>query len=325
MAKMTKKKELFLAAIQANDRTPVETLDGTNFIEPQDGSKLELMPENEENNTVSGSINTQNPHIIGMMGAQAELNFLMRSVGDAAAPDWATVAQAAGLELASIEVGVDSYKYELSPSEGVGLALTLWHYGGSKETLGATLKKAGNLKFQWKISAEMGKAAQFNLTGGKGAAVALPSAGTQPTVTKVEGVTPAVSQLTKSIIGEESYVPLNFSFEGGEVVEQRFDGSEFGYGECDITDRKIKWSAQVYADSPDVLDPMTAMRAASSGVLSFNWGRVGEKMEISSQAAQIIDIKENYAGNIPVWDISGICIDNDLLITINADLTGEGS
>ena len=306
---MNKKHDIYVASIQTVEGTAEAGLGSGHFIEVLPDSKLDMTFENDENETVSGTFGSD-PSIQGAARVDCQLDFNLRSFGSGVA-DWATISQGAGFALSTDIVG-ESNEYTLKQSMK-SKDVTVWKHNGTE------VKKAHNLIFDWKIAGEINKKCTLSLIG-KGCLTALPGAGVSPTVTKSGHLTPAILPVTKVIFGSAVYSPLKFEFSGNNVVEQRVSGSDFGYGKSEMTDRKIKFSCQVYSEVTSVIDPYAAMRTGTSTELSFEFGPTGKKIKLITEHANILDIKESTSGNLIVWDISGDCNDDDFSIIVNSDL-----
>lgn len=303
---MLDKGRIYCAQIQGTWGTAETDITGSDFIEPNEDASLDIMAENDDNITVSGSTG-QNPVILGPMHTEATLPFNMRSVG-ANAPDWATMAQTAHWSLAT-NTGV--HTLTLPAITATQKDMTLWEYNGGMVT------KASNLMFDWEISGEINKKCVFSLLSGKGVLDAIPAALAIPSVTKSGGFTPAIVAATKTILGSAVYSPLSFKIKGNNTVEQLVSGAAYGYGKSRISNRKVEFELQVYAELPATVDPYTAMRAGTETVLSIEFGKTGERIRIYTASANIKDIKKSKSGGLIVWDITGIICDDDLTVTVN--------
>lgn len=302
---MIDKGRIYCAQIQAAWGTPETDISGTDFMEVLEDSNIVIVNENDNNPTVSGGFG-QNEVVIGAARTEATMNFNMRSFGATPAPDWCTFAQAAGFVLAGTN------PYTLVPAAiGVHKDITVWMYNGGR------VIKAGNMMFDWEISADINKKAIISFTNGKGTLIALPTALASPTVTKSGAFTPVVLPMTKTILGSSAYSPLSFSIKGNSTIEQYVTGTSFGYGKSEITNREMEFEIVAYAELPATADPYTAMRAGGGTELTIEWGKTGEHIEITTDSANIKDIKEDKSGNLITWTISGLILDDDLTITVN--------
>lgn len=311
---MIRKGDLFLGQVQPAWGTPETDLIGADYLEVLDSSFLNVISENEKNPTVSGSFG-QNAPIIGAMRTECQLDFNMRSFGASTIADWVAMARAAGLTPATV-TATGGNRYVLTPTalSATPVDITVWRYNNGQ------LIRAGNVMFDWMISAEINKKCLFSMTNGKGNLVALPSAAAYPTTAKIGTITPAVLPITKTILGSAVYSPLSFEISSNTIVEQRISGAGLGYGKSEITGREIDFKFQVYSEAPGIIDPYTAMRAGAESAISLVWGPATRQITIASASAVIQNVEESVNGNIVVWDITGVIADEDLTITVNSDL-----
>lgn len=315
---MIKTHEAYLAKIQSAYGTPEDNLGADDFVEVLQDSKLDIIPSSDEYKTCAGRF-SQNPAVIGSTYCDVQLDFNLRSFGADVIPDYANLWQAGNMKLTPTDV-TNGIKYVLTPADESKDA-TVWKYGGSKKSNGSQLKKAENCQFDWKISSESGKRAVLSLIG-KGTLAGIPVASSIPSgLTKSNAFVPAFLNTTKVILGSAVYRMIKWEYSANNVVEMSPDGSEYGYGPNEVTDQSIKWAITVYAESPNVIDPYTALLNSQEGQISFMYGPQGRKISITSLQSQLIDIKESSQGNIVSWDLSGLCIDNIFEAVINADLT----
>lgn len=309
---MNSKNELFTGKLQTTFGTKETPAIVDNFMEVLEGSKLDIVNETEDLLTVCSGFG-QNAPLVGPMRADVQLDFGMRSFGVSVVPDWMVVAQAAGFAL---ETNIAGY-YKLTPTdvdEQFTKDMTVWHYRRGNTTAGI-LKKCYNVVFDWSISGEINKIAKISFVG-KGAVDTVPASTTVTTCgTKIGTVTPAIIPTSKVIVGSTSYVPLSFEIKGNQPVEQRIGGS-YGYDVTEIGDRKIDFTVKVYADSPSVVDPITALRNSTKDAFTFIWGNAGERVKIHSTSAVISDVKESTSGNLIVYDIAGKFVDNNFAISV---------
>jgi hypothetical protein len=192
---------------------------------------------------------------------------------------------------------------------------TLWQYK-EKE-----LTKYGNLMFSWKIDFELNKKCVLNLSDAKGQIVALPADADQPEVTTSGLSTPSVNPCVSVILGGSVYQPIKGTFTGGLVVEQKVDGSENGYSDANINDRKPTWSMEVYKEIPSVSSPHTDLINQTNAEVSITFGTTGKKIKLIASKCSIKSIKEGSSGNYATWTLEGPVNDDDFKIIINSDLT----
>lgn len=315
---MVTSSELYLARLQAALGVGEAALTASDWIDCLGESKLDIVPTSDPMRTVSGR-SSQDASVPGLINADIQLDFVIRSAGAAVLPHWMKIAQAARLALTETVVD-NGTKYILKPSD-IHKDVTVWKYGGAPGANKSQLKQAVNCVFDWKITQEVGKKAIISFQSGKGSILNLPISGTLPTIVKPELYTPALLSADLISLFGQSYKLIKYEISGSVVVEQRLDGTTFsGYGNTEATDHEIKFAITVYADTPNVIDPYTAWRNSTTGDILITYGKTGEKISHNIGDAQIDDIKESKQGNITSWDMTGISIDNNYTLTVNSDL-----
>jgi len=312
---MIKKGRIYLGQIQDAWGTPETDLVAGDFLEVNEDVEMSVICENEKNPTINGGYG-QNAVILGAKRAECSLPFNVRSFGSTTVPDWCTMAQAAGFDLAESFIDPE-YKYILTPTAlgTTQVDATIWEYNIGQVT------KAGNMVFDWELSGESNKKCMFNMIGGKGVVQALPATGSRPTITKSAAYCPAIVSPTKTILGSATYSLISFSFKGNNTIEQFVDGSTYGYGKSRITNREIDFELQVYAEIPATVNPYTTMDAGSETTITINFGKTGEKIDIDTDSANIQNIERTESGNLVAWTITGVIVDDDLTITVNSDVS----
>ena len=313
---MHKNNEVYLAALQEVYGTE-ETLSATDYLEVLDSSSLSISPTSDPVNTVAGTLQNQNAEVVGLYTGECQLDLPICGGKD---PHWIRLAPAAGLSVTPTTVG-ESTKYTLAHTD-VCEDATVWKASMNRRTKKSTIRKLKNVVFDWKIGSDIGKMATFGLTG-KGAVVGLPTEGALFSVTKSGLYVPAVLPVSsKLFIGSAAYKLVKWEITGGNVTEQEIDDSEaYGYGVGEITDRKTNFSFTLYQTTPNVVDPHTALNNGTSGNITLEWGKVGEKITLTGSNAMIKNISESTQGNILSWDITGYFVDNAISIVVNSDLT----
>lgn len=323
---MTPEQEIFLVKTQAGIGVPETSLVADDLLEATGDSKLEVVPAFEEVDTVSGLFGNE-PSVLGLVNATAGLSAFVRSKGNASGglkPDIDPLAKATGMIESEILCTGDKSKYKYSPALESCLVkdITAWHYSGGCGIGQSILRKFGNIQGNWKISAKTGGKAKFELTDGKGIYLG-ESASTRPTVASsiLHKVYPATIPLVILIDGV-AYNVLDFSFEGGNTVDQYIKVTEqYGYGASEITKKKGKFDFTCYSEIGKQFPMAKVLDGALEGAMALTWGPTGEKIEIVAAYPQYKDCKFESSGNLSVWKVSGELTRNDFSITFNSDLT----
>lgn len=310
---MNKKNDIYFAKQQTVLGTPETTMASANFIEPTTDSSVNMIFENESVETCQATFASA-PAIQGAARGEANLQFNLRSFGAAVKPDWVTMLESCGCTTADATVGA-THKYTITQST-TSKDFTLWKFNGTE------CKKFGNMMGAWSISGDINKKCVLTVDA-KGTLVSIPTTVTAPSFTVNGSATPAILPVTKTVFGSTTlYSPLKFSFTSNNVIEQRINGTGFGYGTSELTDRKIQFSVTLYSELVSVCDPYTSMRNNTVSELSFEFGGVtGRKIKLIGLYANIKDIKESAEGNIRTWEISGDMTANDFSIIVNSDAT----
>lgn len=315
---MIKELDCFLVKMQATFGSQGDDLDGNNFFPALPDSKIEVIPAMNDIEIVS-AIYDQDISVRGFVNVNAQLSCYMRSLGLLVEPDYGLLARASGFAAAGPTSGKFTYTPITTVTDSTGNDLEVWHYVGGLGTSGSILTKAGNVMGDWKISADIGKPAVFQLSGAKGIYVSQAAATMVGSIVKNRGLIPAALPVTVSINGV-SYKVLKFEFTGKNTVEQYIDCSEtYGFGNTEITKKKIGFSFTCYADASlsRPLDAVIAGAVVDDVVLT--WGITARKIEIKATDPQFTDCKNGESGGLITWEVSGICTQNNFLITQNSD------
>jgi hypothetical protein len=172
----------------------------------------------------------------------------------------------------------------------------------------------------WDIDIAANKFAKLNLT--LGGAYGGESILTQPSVTKMRAVSPAIKGATISIFSN-AYQLLTAKITGGQTLAHRTNVAETnGMGGSDLTDRKIKVALKFYAD-PAITNiakhPAQITRAATSSAFSIAWGTIGltsPAFVISGSAMQFTKPKLSDEGGIITFDVDGQLNANDITLSV---------
>jgi hypothetical protein len=315
---MIKELECFLAKKQAVRGTAGDDLDGNNFFPALPDSKLEVVPETTPIETVSADYD-QDISVRGFVNVNAQLSCYMRSLGITTEPDYAVLARAAGFAVDGPTDGIFTLTPITAVTDSTGDDLEVWHYLGGIGTNGSVLTKAGNIVGDWKLSAEVGKPPIFQLTGAKGKFISQAAATMVVSIVKDRSLIPPVLPLTVSINGV-AYKLLKFEFSGRNTVEQYIDCAEtYGFGETEITKKKIGFSFTCYANA-SLANPLTAVLAgAVVDDVVLTWGITNRKTQITVTEPQFIDCKVTESGGLTSWEVTGIATQNNLTIVQNSD------
>jgi hypothetical protein len=255
----------------------------------------------------------------GFVNANVDLSCYMRSLGDSTEPDYGLLAKASGWAVAGPTAGKYTYIPITTVTDSTGNDLEVWHYGGGIGSNASVLTKVGNVMGNWKITGDVGKPVVFSLTGAKGIFISQAAATMAESVIKNRTLIPAALPVTVSINGV-SYKIMKFSFEGGNTVEQYIDCAEaYGFGDSEITKKKIKFGFTCYANAA-LANPLDAVIAGDVVAdVSIIWGKALYTTKILVDDPQFTDCKTVDIGGLTGWEVSGIATQNDITIIQNND------
>jgi len=311
--------KLFLLRLQNVERTPETVLLNSHFIEVIKDSKLEPDVQETAIKLVGSGID-QYPSVVGRRKANCTLAHYMRGYGTGNLPHWVNNARAAWFTLSE-----NNGYYILRPSNVAQIAATVWEYSGDTGASSSLVYKAGNIKFDWKITLDFSgdNVAKIEFTG-VGAEVADYANATHPVVVKNRTAVPGLTGVTLTINGDSDYRPLQFEFTGGQPVEATVDPSQTsGVGICKVTDREIKFTGKVYRDVTGTTSPSSALRAGTAAATSFSWGS-GECI-LRSNYTQITKCVPTEENGIQTWDLEGICQRNHFEIRVKGGASSSSS
>jgi hypothetical protein len=165
----------------------------------------------------------------------------------------------------------------------------------------------------------VGKPVVFALTGAKGLFVSQAAATMVTSVVKDRTLIPAALPVTVSI-NSVVYKIMKFSFEGGNTVEQYIDcAATYGFGDSEITKKKIKFAFTAYANAA-LANPLDAVIAGDVVAdVSIIWGKTLYTTKILVDDPQFTDCKTVDVGGLTGWEVTGNATANDITITQNND------
>jgi hypothetical protein len=315
---MIKELECFLAKKQVTFGAQGDDLTGDNYFPALPDSKVEIIPAMTDIETVS-AIYDQDIAVRGMVNANAELSCYMRSLGDATEPDYALLARASGWAVAGPTGGKYTLTPIINPTTSTGDDLEVWHYLGGIGSNASVLTKIGNVIGNWKITGDVGKPVVFSLTGAKGIFITQAAATMVTSVVKDRTLIPAALPVTVSINGVV-YKIMKFSFDGGNSVEQYIDcAATYGFGDSEITKKKVKFSFTCYANAA-LANPLDAVIAGDVVAdVSIIWGKALYTTKILVDDPQFTDCKTVDVGGLTGWEVTGNATQNDITIVQNND------
>jgi hypothetical protein len=321
---MISKLELFLYKTQSvlgydYDMAGAASLAGSDLLECLHGSKIDSEPVVEAVVNVAGSLD-QDPAIPGQEPSKGTINMKMiPGVNSGASlPDWARVLCGSCGFAAETVTGTGASSFTITPISAFTTAGMIWHYTGNVSANSALLQKHYNLVGDWKIKLEANKAPEISFT--LDGAFHSQTDSTQPSATKSRVSAQALKAATISIVNSSTYQLISAEISGNQAPQSTEDPSEEnGMGVSRVTDRKIKFSAKVYAQKAATNDQKTALRNSTEGQIAFGWGTGDKIMTIGGSYSQLTKCVRGEQNGISTWDIEGQWNRNDFAITINAE------
>ena len=319
---MIKKMELFLlkaqGALNMNyTAAGATTFAGSDLIEVLDGSTIDSQQTSEAVVNVAGVLD-QDAAIPGEEPSKGTINMKMIPAvnsGDSI-PDWARMLTycCAFSSAQTTSAGADYFL--ITPISTFTNAGIIQHYTGSTDSNGSIAAKHYNCVADWKITLSANKVPEisFPLVG----AFYGESAGTQPSVSKARVSATALKGATIVIIGSSTYRFISGDISGNQAPQNTTDPSQSnGMGVSKITDRKIKSTAKVYADTIATNDPKTALRNSTEGAIQFQWGSGASKINIGGTYAQITKCERADQNGITTYDLELQWNRNNFKIELN--------
>jgi hypothetical protein len=286
-------------------------MDASCFIEPLKGSTLTCNQDVEEIETVSGGFD-QDPAVPGNKSANVTLSFPITPSDGTNAPGWMAVGQCAGMS-----INHTGSTWTLSPVNDSTNTGVVNYYAGAGSDGVCLLYKAYNTNYDWKVTVEAGKVPKIEYTG-QGAFYGIPTDSTLPTVSKAGINATAFKSATVTINGQSAYKLISAELSGNQAVAVTVDPSQAGgIDRGEITARKIKFTAKVYAVKAGTIDPVTALEAKTEGALSFGWGSGANHITMGGSYAQITKCTPADENGIVTWGIEGQLNRNDFAMSIN--------
>jgi hypothetical protein len=307
--------EMILAKIQATFGTMATPLTSADYVQPGK-PVLGLDVATAEVETVGVTFG-QDSSVVGAREASFSCSFPMRSGAAEGVPgDWALFLQACGFKET---INGHIHSYAIAQSQADWKDLTLWAFSGGHGSNAALRQVIANALFSAKINLDFNTCyGSIDFTG-KGAYAELPVVATQPTCTRKTLKTPNLLGF-RGFFMMSSYHLLSLNFDIANEISvvnnpQASDGS--GKGVSLLTSMKIKFDAKVYVDTAMSEQPQKTLTDGTSGTITVAFGTEPNAFSIVSGAAQIISVKESEQNKVKTYDISGICVDNNLTISVD--------
>lgn len=316
------KLNLLLSKKQAVQGTKEAALVYTDFVTVDDTFSLDYKKEFSEQSLVQGILG-QPQRVGGVSSVEVKVSMPIIPTGDATPlPNVDPFLRSCGLKYA-----LATKKHTYTPKLAVVTDyadMTLWGYTGDKTASDSVLTKCANTMFDAEITGEVGKPAMCTFTG-KGVPDGVPASATYPATATalIAAVPPAILKNCVVTINGGTFSLLKFSVKTGNDVQLiKSAADESGYLQAMITGVKSAWSATVYMvdASTAANNPLTGMAAGTLATTSIKFGAATDSLiSIVSGASksQITECKQGADNGIMTWELAGIFVDNDYLLTIN--------
>jgi len=313
----------FLFKKQSVEGTPETSLVGTDFLELEPSSGIEPDVTATEINLVGNGFD-QDAAVIGRYRANVTATAPLRPFGAAdssTAPDYGALLECAGFSETEQNSYFDYVPISTSTTDG-----TLWEYSGDLNTSSCLLTKAGNLKFDWKVTLDFSGdvIGKIEFTGA-GRYDGASTTATQPSITKNRTAVPPLRGVTMQINADADYRPISFEFTGNQEVEPTVLASHAsGVGLSKITSRKIKFTGKFYRDITTTTDPQAAMFALTEGLTSFSWSTTNG-IVVAATYTQITKVTSSDENGCQTYDVEGQCNRNDFKIRVLGGTSSSSS
>lgn len=314
MANMVPNQKLLLVKQQSTFGTPETSgLDGDHAIETEGPHSLSYDADVTEVRRVAGVFD-QDLHIPGAKTYEVSFSTYCHGGGSADSGDYGRLLQVSGLA-ESETTGTFTYTpiNDLTALKDA----TIWTYSGNTGSSSSVLRKMGNVILSPKWTFEANKPAMLELTG-TGVKAAAVADSTQPSVTK-ERVDPSamINASTITINGDSDYGIISGEIDFGQEVSMKKDPKDtYGRGASTVTDRQIRWSFQVYADTVATINPEAALEAKTTGTLQIAFGSAPSSVDWTLSYSQILGIEHNEDDGFETYTISGLAARNDFTHTL---------
>lgn len=319
MARQVVKLTQVLMKHQADATTAVASLAAADVMEFEDGFKLSIDAKVTDVK-LTGAGFGQSKSVIGVQECSFSGTLPMRTNG-AEGPTGAGQCGKALAICGCVEAATDSDadsaldRFIYTPSNSI----TAWKSGtflgesGNVDANGSLLRKVQNCMGNAKITLDFDNDIAKLTIDGKGALTSADAVGSQVTVTPLAVDVPSLKGAVINFFGDTDYCLTNLEFDLGNASTVTLCPSNTnGLGQSVITERSVKWTAKVYKDTLAIAT--TPLLAGTLGTISVAWGTVPNKITVSTTKAQITSVKDGDQNGVETYELSGICVDNDLAI-----------
>lgn len=322
MARQVLKLSQVLMKHQTDATTVVAALVAADVMEFEEGFKVSFDPKVTKVN-LSGAGFGQGKSVIGVHECSFSGTLPMRTNGAEGVAGAGQCGKALALcgmaETASdtdADSAMDRFIYRPSNSIAAWKSGTFLGESGNVDASGSLLRKIQNCMGNAKISLDFDNDIAKLTIDGKGALTTVDAAGTQVVVTPLAVDVPSLKGATISFFSDTDYVLTNIEFDlGVESTTTLNPTNANGLGQSVITDCKVKWTAKVFKDTLAL--PTTPLLAKTEGTISVSWGTVPNKITVATTKAQIEKVSDGNQNGVETYELSGICVDNDLTITFD--------
>lgn len=309
--------ELLLLKTQTVFGTEETALTATDLVETIGPAKLKVNPGMTEIKLVAGGLD-QDASIPGITECDLSFSIYARASAADTPGQFGLCCESAAMIKAEAVDG--TFTYNFTSDLALAKDATAWGYSGNLGTNLSILHKMGNGVINPKWSQETGKPAVMECTTGM-SFVGIPASATQPTITKVRTLPPALIAGTLTFAGVSTYKILSFEFDPGQGMQMSKDPADtYGTGVSVLTERAIKWKAKVYRDVVATLgtglDPYSLMLGKTITAMSIACGAAPQKVTFASTYTQITDVDHDDDNGIETWTLSGLCERNDFTVTL---------
>lgn len=200
--------------------------------------------------------------------------------------------------------------------EGDYTALTVYHYGGSKESGNCLIKQAKNMMFEGLIIGRVGAPLRLSVKG-LGVISAMPASGDYPSVSMLNDDIPTMI-LSASTINGISYKVTQFKLDFGYKVSLLKDGGSdtYCYNRAQLIPGTSRLSCRVLMEDAASKNPFTPLIGETNSTLNIVCA--GDcVITIASSSIQILKVRELDNNGIKYFDLD--CQITDNAYTIDFD------
>lgn len=323
---MVDKLRFAAAKLQSTIGTAVNVVSNTDYLQFSefDIEHNQLM---DEVKIASGSFTTE-PKVVGNLNANVKGKVPFCSAGPNVEPPCGIVLECAGFtkSVTNISTGKNKYVYTRSITSK---DLSACDYSPNSGDGNGIISSANSIMFNsLKVALESGKVPMLDFSGvgisggidGSSVVVApvIVGAITKPTQTKINWYT--VNDIAATVL-LTGYEVVKADLEFTNKIQQKPLMTGFGFGYSQVADEESKFSFSTLLDTGMTKQPLISLKDGTTAAVNIVFGAItGRRVSIAITTGQLDSVKNSKQGDLLGSDISGLMIDNKVVITFNDDL-----